>query len=241
MTDKEPIQLLLKIEKEITSLKRKNILLSVALTAVITVFLLFSFIKKGTDSFDKIRTKELIVEDANGNDRVIISPHLSTSKTRLRKDTLSGILILDEFGKDRVIVGTSPTVSINGKISRRAINSPYGIAFNDEKGDERGGLGYYADRKLSVLGLDGPSGEGIVLFVPDKELFGQKAGMIINDPQKGGQLIYLGANTKGEKMLNFDTPGKGRLAIEMDSASNSGINYYDYIKGTHKVLLNRKN
>jgi hypothetical protein len=227
-------------EKELKFLKRKNTFLSLLITLGILLFIVTNFIPQKSNKFTSIRTKEIIVEDNNGNDRIIISSAISSSKTRDRKDTLIGVLVLDALGNDRVILGSSPTVNIDGKIIKRSTNGPYGIAFNDENGIEKGGLGYYADKGLSVLGLDGPSGEGIVLFVPQKELFGQKAGLIINDPQKGGQLFYIGANIKGDRIINMDVQGKGRFSIEMDSTTSTNFKYFDYINETEKLLLKTK-
>lgn len=224
-------------EKELKSLRRKNNFLLLAIGIGLSFMIVTGFISKKSESFSSIRTRELIVEDKNGNDRIIISSIISSTKTRTRKDTLSGVLVIDENGNDRVILGASPNVNINGKIIKRSTNGPYGLAFNDENGIEKGGLGYYTDKGLSVLGLDGQSGEGIVLFVPKKEMFGQKAGIIINDPQSGGQLLYIGASTRGERIINMDVQGKGRLSIEMDSSSATNFKYFDYLNNTEKVLL----
>ena len=240
MDDKKFIIFKEETEKELKSLRRKNNFLLLIIGFGFSFLIVTGFISEKSKSFSSIRTKELIVEDKNGNDRIIISPIISSSKTRIRKDTLSGVLVLDEHGNDRVVLGASPTVNINGKIIKRSTNGPYGLAFNDENGIEKGGLGYYTDKGLSALGLDGPSGEGIVLFVPKKEMFGQKAGIIINDPQYGGQLFYIGANTKGERIINMDVQGKGRLSIEMDSTSSANFKYFDYLNNTERVLLKSK-
>lgn len=227
-------------EKELKSLRKKNYFLLFTIISGITYITLTGFNSENTKNFDSIRTKELIVVDKNDNDRIIISPIISSTKTRTRKDTLSGVLILDEKGKDRVILGESPSVNINGKIVKRSINGPYGLAFNDEYGMEKGGIGYYSDKQLTVLGLDGPSGEGIVLFVPEKELFGQKAGIIINDPQAGGQLFYIGANTNGDRIINMDVQNKGRFSFEMDTTLSAKITLYDYINNKENILLKSK-
>lgn len=240
MDDNEFFTFKKETERELKSLRRKNNFLLLILVSGVSFLTVSGFMTKKSESFNSIRTRELIVEDKNGKDRIIISPEISTSKTRIRKDTLSGVLVLDENGNDRVILGASPSANVNGKIIKRSLNGPYGLAFNDENGAEKGGLGYYSDKGLSVLGLDGPSGEGIVLFVPKKEMFGQKAGIIINDPQRGGQLFYIGANVKGERIINMDVQGKGRLSIEMDSTSSTNFKYFDNLSNTEKVLLRSK-
>lgn len=230
----------MQMEKELKSLRAKNYLLLLTIISGFTFLILARFKSDNTKNFDSIRTKEIIVFDEDGKDRIIISPTISSTKTRTRNDTLSGVLILDEKGNDRVILGASPSVNINGKIVKRSINGPYGLAFNDENGMEKGGIGYYSDKQLSVLGLDGPSGEGIVLFVPEKELFGQKAGILINDPQAGGQLFYLGANTNGDRIINMDVQNKGRLSFKMDTTLSAKIILYDYINNKEDILLKSK-
>ncbi|MBN8694601.1 MAG: hypothetical protein J0L69_15510 [Bacteroidetes bacterium] len=200
--------------------------------------LISGFVTQGNQNFDSIRTNEIVVQDKYGNDRIIISPEIVSPKTRLRKDTLSGVLILDASGHDRVILGASPYANIKGKLTKRAINGPYGLAFNDKEGLEKGGFGYYDDRGLSALGLDGPSGEGIVLFVPKEELFGQKVGILINDPQKGGQLFYIGTNIKGQNLFNMEAPGKGQFSIQTDSSAC--IKFYDFKKASEEIMLKTK-
>ncbi|MBL7728310.1 MAG: hypothetical protein JNM68_11510 [Dinghuibacter sp.] len=237
MNNNDLLQFKRTTEDEIRALKRKNNLLLLLVTVCMGGILVSSFTHKRITSFESIRTKEMIIEDRHGTDRIIIAPEITVSKNRQRNDTLCGVLVLDEQGQDRVILGASPTVKINGNIIKRATNGPYGIAFNDEQGTEKGGLGYYADKGLAALGLDGPGGEGIVLFVPQKELFGQKAGILINDPKNGGQLIYIGANLQGERMINMDVAGKGRFSITIDSTASAKMKYYNYTRNTEKTVL----
>lgn len=224
-------------QKEIKFLKNQNKVFLIILLSLACLLLMKLFYSRPSDvAFTTLRAKAIILEDKEGRDRIILSPEISTFPSRIRKDTLSGVLILDAQGNDRVIMGSSPTVNINGQIVKRSTDGPYGLAFNDEKGIEKGGVGYYTDKKLAALGLDGPSGEGIVLFVPERELFGQKAGIIINDPQNGGQLIYIGANTFGERIINLDVQGKGRFSIEMDSFSKTNLKFYNFQTNQQKVI-----
>ncbi len=188
--------------------------------------------------FEQISTNQISVKDQHGRDRILISSNITKSKSRLRQDSLSGILILDESGNDRVVLGASPFIKTNqNDIVKRASKGPYGIVFNDENGVEKGGMGYYSDKGLSAFGLDGVSGEGIVMFVPKEDLNGQKVGILINDPQKGGQLFYLGANTNGEKFLNIDTPGKGRFSFVQDSTFNNKMVKYNTKDGSQQTIL----
>ncbi|WP_299526543.1 hypothetical protein [Winogradskyella sp.] len=188
--------------------------------------------------YKKITTNQITVKDQQGRDRILISSDITKSQSRIRKDSLSGVLILDEDGNDRVVLGASPFIKTNqNSIIKRASKGPYGIVFNDENGVEKGGMGYYSDKGLSALGLDGVSGEGIVMFVPKEDLNGQKVGILINDPQKGGQLFYLGANTNGDKFLNIDTPGQGRFSVIQDSMFNNKVVKYNFKDGSQQIVL----
>ncbi len=225
------------IQNSIQQLKRQNRLLFSIILTLIIAFVVSSFTFSKGKTFDSIRTKKIIIEDAEGKDRIILAARITESTFRVRKDELSGVLVLDENGQDRVILGASPFIKRrDGSIVRRATDGPYGIAFNDENGVEKGGMGYYSDKKLAVLGLDGPESEGIVLFVPQTELFGQKVGILVNDPQQGGQLFYIGASNTSS-FINMDAPGKGRFSIEMDSLSNTTLKHYDYNTDIEKLLM----
>ncbi len=227
------------VTKELTSLRRINTLLFSLLLLLFLGTITSGFTSKKNTPVKSLRVQELIIEDANGNERIILASQITAYISRHRKDTLSGILILDKNGRDRVLVGASPTYQKNGKLLKRSSSDvPYGMVFNNENGDERGGFGYYSDRKVAALGIDGPGGEGIAMFVPEKELFGQKVGMIVNDPQKGGQLIYLGSSVSGQTMLLLDTPGKGRISHAIDSTANFEINHS--LNEKSKKLLSTK-
>lgn len=227
-----------RLEKEILAQRKIIIMLSIIVLSMIVLTALTAFRQPGDGVFTSIRARKLIIEDENQRDRIIVSSEICSSPSRKRKDTLSGVLVLDSSGNDRVILGASPTFKISeNMIIRRSANGPYGIAFNDEQGVEKGGMGYYADRKLSAFGLDGPSGEGIALFVPEKEMYGQKAGLIINDPQQGGQLLYLGANTRGERVIVMDVQGKGRVASILDSNGRFSMKLSDYVNNREKSLI----
>ena len=226
------------LQHEVRSLNSKLRFQGLTLLFIPCLLFLFAFTTMRNEYFDQLTTKTLIVQDAKGNDRIIISPEISETKSRIRKDTLEGIVILDEHGYDRVVLGATPTALVNNRLVRRAENDfPYGYAFNDKKGNERGGFGYYADRGMVSFGMDHSNGqEALVMFVADKEFYGQKAGIVINDP-KGGQQLYAGSNVLGETMLNLDVPSKTRLSMHVDSTGISTVSHYDYKLRSDKVFI----
>ncbi len=144
-----------------------------------------------------ITTKGIIVQDADGNDRILIGTPIPYSKDRARTDSAkawdtyvkkwpenyqkkvwdwykdynhsaSGIVILNETGHDRIALA-SPTP--DPTIGKRIVPST-GLIVMDEEGNERAGYGIlrFEDKHYRVvLGLDSKSGtEGVALIVDDE-------------------------------------------------------------------------
>ena len=176
-----------RLAKDLKRLKR-NVFFFQITTIVLLAALVYFFWNAPNDSDyqDTITTKRLVVQDENGNDRIIISPKISLSDTRQRTDTLEGILILDKHGIDRVVLGATPTIQVSGEVVPRWQNSvPYGLAFNDKLGNERGGFGYYDSRDYVSFGMDFSTGEGLNMFVAEKGHYGQKVGLVMQAQDKG--------------------------------------------------------
>ena len=93
-----------KFVKRIMSLQFENLIFKILILIFSVIYLYNSFIKK-TGYYDKLRVKELLVEDINGVDRIIISAAISNNELRLRNDTLSGILILNKNGATSMTIG----------------------------------------------------------------------------------------------------------------------------------------
>jgi hypothetical protein len=139
-----------------------------------------------------IRTRGIIIVDAAGRERILIGAPIPDAKGRLRtnlkrvdsawagqfppgmymkyyaayRNAVSGMLVMDEHGIDRVIIGDSlPDPNIG-----RRIGSDVGVLINDRNGFERSGYGLLTvkGRDRMVLGLDTDHGtEGIALAVID--------------------------------------------------------------------------
>ena len=136
-----------------------------------------------------LRARGLVIEDAMGRDRILLGAPIPFSAGRMRTDTaavrrlwgrrmapeymkwygtyrheMSGMLVLDEHGVDRVGIGQDYPDPIIGKRIGRAT----GIVINNSEGLERSGYGLLNvdGQDRMVLGLDGDSGnEGVVLVV----------------------------------------------------------------------------
>ena len=225
------------LRNEIKDLKRWNYIFLLVGLGLFGLLMFSFFLGQKESSFDTITAKQILVTDNFGRERVIISSQISSANFRKRNDTLSGILVLDENGIDRVALGSTPTIQSNGEITRRIDNSnPYGLTFNDSLGNERGGFGYYDNRGYVSFSMNNKTGEVLNMFVADENHYGQKVGIIMQSGSKG-QLVYLGSSENMGTMLNLDFPSKGRISLVIDSTGNATINHIDYQKIRKRVLL----
>jgi len=143
-----------------------------------------------------LRVRGLIVEDAEGNPRILIGAPFPEVKERKRADRTTGILILDEKGIDRLSIGSpAPNPQIKGTVVKR-MSPATGIQINDSNGNERTGYGILGSGSV-VLGMDYESGEGLGLFI-SKEL--GYAGVLINGDKRppNNQRVFIGTSLKKE-------------------------------------------
>lgn len=153
------------------------------LTSALLIFGFYSFKSRESCSKDIIKTKGLVIVDSLGRERILIGAPIPNSRNRVREDlskvkklwgdvgfkgtnymnwynefnnSTNGIVIIDDNGFDRIIVG-DPVPDPN--IGKR-IGPSTGIVINNDKGFERTGYGILkvpgGDR--IVLGLDGVQG-----------------------------------------------------------------------------------
>lgn len=207
------------LQKEIRKQKArgriKDSLFTIAIALLAGLFLING--KSGTD--DVIRVKGIIVEDNEGRERILIGSPIPYAVNRARTDTVkisetwgkrfgekymewykgynhqaNGIVLLDENGWDKVIIGDPTPDPIIGK----RIGNSTGIIINDSSGLERTGYGILdvQGEDRVVLGLDKNNGtEGLTLSVmPDGT-----TGLNIN---ADGQSIFLGKAAVG----NWNAP-----------------------------------
>jgi hypothetical protein len=167
-----------------------------------------------------LRVQGLIVEDAEGNPRILIGSPFPEVKERKREDRTSGILLLDEKGVDRVAIASpAPDPQIKGTVIKR-MSPATGIQLNDLNGNERSGYGIM-DSGSVVLGMDYESGEGLALFI-SKEM--GYTGVLINGDKRppNGQRVFLGTSLKKESpgflVLN-DNNGTMYTYFEMKDGS----------------------
>jgi hypothetical protein len=137
-----------------------------------------------------LRARGLVIEDAEGRDRILIGAPVPPSAARVRTDAarvekewaplmggeaymeawrqydheVGGILMLDEQGFDKLILADHTPDPNTGK----RLFAVSGFTFNDDRGFECGGFGTgrTADGEHRVvLGLDDQHGEAVHMFV----------------------------------------------------------------------------
>jgi len=154
------------LELRVMQLERRVYVLLAGLTALLMAVgvsvMYFSFHSQfsNTQSNGILRVKGLIVEDANGRDRILIGAPVPVVSGRKRQDGTVGLLVLGENGSDRVAIGAPyPDPQIQAKVFDR-MGRGAGLVFDDANGDERGGFGVMDDDGRATFGLDYPHGTG---------------------------------------------------------------------------------
>lgn len=200
------------MEHQIKKLRNGLFLLtgySLILTIALIIFY-FNSHNNQVETNDIIRTKGIVIEDEMGKARILIGAPIPYVDHRIRTDTnkvkelwgktfpdswfdmykneynheTNGILILDENGHDRIVMGNPVPDLYFGK----RIGPATGLIINDEKGQERTGYGILNVNGTNrvTLGLDNAKGtEGIILTLNDDGT----TGLIIRDLD---QTIFLG-------------------------------------------------
>ncbi len=160
---------------------------SLLLTIMVVVLFVKGFNNEPKEFPDILRVQGIIVEDENGNERILIGAPTPFASNRVRTDTnrvkeewgnkfppqyldwykeynhdTYGILILDSLGFDRIAIGNpAPDPNIGKRIGPST-----GIIINDQNGFERTGYGVLNvhGQNRVVLGLDNENGsEGIAI------------------------------------------------------------------------------
>lgn len=221
-------QRIVRLERNMRSLRTAVLFLVLIIIAGSSVAMLSE--GKG----DILRVQGLIVEDAEGNPRILIGSPFPEVKERKREDKTSGILLLDEKGIDRVAIASPvPDPQIKGNVVKR-MSPATGIQLNDLNGNERSGYGVLGSGSV-VLGMDYESGEGVALFI-SKEM--GYSGVLINGDKRppNAQRVFLGTSLKKESpgflVLN-DNNGTIYTHFEM----KDGIPHWNAYDKDGKLIL----
>lgn len=179
------------MDDTIASLRR-----SIRKLQLVTAGLTFVTLAAGLSAFRSqaptiVRARGIIIEDAQGRERILIGAPVPYAKNRVRTDTArvrkvwsgrypdpnqymgfyagyrnntNGMIVLDERGFDRLAVGDSVPDPNIGK----RIGPSDGIVINDSAGFERTGYGLLKLEKYRVsFGIDSDRGEEGIGFMLD--------------------------------------------------------------------------
>jgi hypothetical protein len=210
------------LKKELQQLKFYSRIKDIFFVITIVFLAVILSLKLNNNKLDKIiRVQGIIVEDVNGKERILIGAPIPYAINRARTDTAkiketwgkkfgekymgwykdysheaNGMVILDENGWDKIIVGDPVPDPIIGK----RIGNSTGIIINDKSGLERTGYGILdvngEDRV--VLGLDRSNVTEVATLsvMPDGT-----TGLNLNSDK---QSIFIGKAAKG----NWNSPNK---------------------------------
>lgn len=159
-----------------------------------------------------LRVRGLVVEDEKGRPRVLLGAPVAALAGRRRSDPALGMVVLDEAGRDRLQVGNVGGPQMGGTVQPR-IAGCTGIMLCDLGGEERGGFGFL-DNGRTVLGMDDPADEGVMLFLaPD---LGRK-GLVVNERvgDRTVQRLFLGVDTRRHESLLKLQDGAGVERVQV--------------------------
>jgi hypothetical protein len=194
------------------------------ISTLLSAFLLIAGLAPSGRSSDVIRVRGIVIVDAQGHDRILIGAPIPTSRDRIRSDfekaqrawggrypdfewyraldhSTNGIVVLDERGYDRIVLGDpDPDPNIGKRVAPVS-----GIVVNDRDGFERTGWGHFPTLNRTALGLDTPKGdEGVMVGVLDDST----AGVMVMD---GGPSIFLGNAGPDHFITGLKQPFNGLL------------------------------
>lgn len=199
---------------------------SIAATLLVAIVALTAFRRPAAD--DIVRTRGIIIVDDAGRERILIGAPLPNSTARLRtnlaraesawagaypkgaymkyygsyRNAMSGMLVLDEHGVDRVMIGDSlPDPNVGQRLG-----SDVGMLINDARGFERSGYGLLTvrGRNRMVLGLDTDRGDEAVTLA------------VIDSGRRG-------IRVRGDKFLGFFGSAPGSDSLDATGEPLDGI------------------
>ena len=183
-----------------------------------------------------IHVRGIVVDDAAGRARILIGAPIPAAVNRVRTDSLrmrqiwgphfpasyltyylayrhsmTGMLIMNDSGFDRVAIGDSTP---DPNIGRR-IGPATGIIINDAHGFERGGFDFITVARSHdrvVLGLDSPHGEAVTLSTFDSG----SAGLRVATPDRS---LFVGNAPAEDSVGGVGERFLGAVAYHGESAT----------------------
>lgn len=225
------------MESRIKSLERKSTIQTVIILALLFAFIWLYVHPTGKSNNDILHVRGIVIQDADGNARMAMGFPID-NEYRQRKDTLNGLVFMDENGMDRIHLGQHGDLFLGGEYHKR-LNNGWSLFFNDSKGEERSGYGFSDDDNSVGLGMDYGGefgGEAIYLYAAPKIAF-----MTINaDLQKNNGIrdrIVLWHDTDKDLSLAkiSDSKKDGRIVFKAEKGGNPNIELIDSL-GNKKTM-----
>lgn len=167
-----------------------------------------------------LRGRGLILSDASGKARILFGAPFPDIKDRIRQDErTSSIVFLDDQGHDRLVLGEALPVQRNGIVppNLHRIGSGYGITLHDLQGNERGGMNFLSNGRVSIA-LDRPNGDAWGALVDDKTGFAGTLSIYDRNVGDGATGIFSG--TQGKRAFftikGLDDVARAELAVGPD-------------------------
>lgn len=218
------------MEKRIKSLERANKIQTLVIIALVigTGWMYINPVQKATTD-GIIYTKGIVIHDENNHPRMAMGFPIN-NEFRQRKDTLNGLVFLDEHGMDRIHLGKHGKLFLGGKYHNR-LNEGWSLFFNDEKGEERSGYGFSDDDNSIGLGMDYGGefgGEAIYLYAAPNIAF-MTINADLQDSKGIRDRIVFWHETENDLSIAkiSDSEKDGRIILKAEKGNNPIIEVTD--------------
>ncbi len=221
------------MENQIKSLQKQIHQLRIAVVALAGVLAIGLLVSFNSRKDDIIRTKGLIVEDANGKPFIMMGSPIPQDKLRKRKDPMSGLVFLDSNGTDRLYMGKDGKLQIGGELEDRN-SEGWSYIINDPVGDERGGFGFADEEDRIGLGLDyggKDGGEAIYLYASNDVAYllmnsntndrVRQRAVLWHDTKKDLTQIKLGDKSTDERLVMRVASEKAVISHKVKDANKN--------------------
>lgn len=187
-----------------------------------------------------IYTKGIVIEDENGKPRISMGFPIE-NKNRLRKDTLNGLVFMDEKGMDRIHLGQHGKLFFGGKYHER-LNDGWSLFFNDNKGEERSGYGFSDDDNSIGLGMDYGGkygGEAIYLYAAPNIAFMTINADLQEDKGIRDRIVLWHETDKDLSLAKIsDSKKDGRIILKAEKDRNPKIELTDSLSNKKTIPKN---
>lgn len=200
----------------------RNLRIAISLFLIITIALFLTAFKQ-SNRIEKLRVSQLIIEDDQGRPVIVMGTGETALLGRNRRDSIHGIVLLDQKGDDRLYLGRETKLQMGGKLVERQTPG-WSLLINEPGGDERAGFGFRDGDNAVGLGLDygGKNGlEAIYLSAADSLAYialngdvarGHRDRIVLwSDTRNDRSMIKIGDATRDDKIVWSTAKGVAKI------------------------------